>query len=492
MSDPLRERWLQEYCDGTASAETTALLERALREDPELRLRFLEYLNVDQALSSACGLLPEEVEPAPAEAPLPMVPFRAAGRVPWGALAAGLAILALGSWGLQTLSTPYAMVTSTTGTGPREGTSLRSAQVRFDAGVVEFLTAKGARLVVEAPAEVRFESADKLRVFRGKVAADVPPQAKGFTVLTPNGNAVDLGTRFGVDVPNSGDAEVHVFQGEVIAQAKGAQTKQSLRTGEALAMNHGVSASRELRSAAFIQPDEMPQLSAGLAWGQRTRAQSSVRALKSEPALIALLDFADTANLKGVFRMAQGRWPGSFAPEFVHEGDHLKVDVGAEQVWPQLTLAAWVRLDQLGSPYHSLYHTDGWQSETPGQVHWMLTRDSKMRLALRGNSLAPGSTEQQGFPDSNTSVLPQRGRWVHLATVYDADARSVRFYLNGQFDKETLQAVAHPARLGPAQIGNWNREDRKLSGRMDEFLLLGRALSDQEIRELYLSGNPYH
>ena len=80
----------------------------------------------------------------------------------------------------------------------------------------------------------------------------------------------------------------------------------------------------------------------------------------------------------------------------------------------------------------------------------------------------------------------------HLATVYDADARSVRFYLNGQFDKETRQEIAHPARLGPAQIGNWNRTDRKLSGRMDEFLLLGRALNNREIRELYLSGNPYH
>ena len=190
--------------------------------------------------------------------------------------------------------------------------------------------------------------------------------------------------------------------------------------------------------------------------------------------------------------MAQGRWPGSAAPEFVHEGDHIKLNVGSEKVWPRLTLAAWVRLDHLGSPYQSLYHTDGWQSETPGQVHWMLTQDSKMRLALRGNSLAPGSTEQHGFPDSSTSVLPQRGRWMHLATVYDAEARSVRFYLNGQFDKETRQEVAHPARLGPAQIGNWNKQDRKLSGRMDEFLLLGRALSDSEIRELYLSGTPYH
>ena len=486
MSHPLREQWLQEYCEGTASAETTALLERALREDPEYRLHFLEYLNLDQALSSAGGSAQIETEPSPAP-----LPFRA-GLPRWGALAAGLTLLALGPWAAHALRSPYAMVTSATGNGPREGTSLRSRQVRFEAGVVEFLTAKGARIVVEAPADVHFESADTLTVLRGKVAADVPPRAKGFTVLTPNGNAVDLGTRFGVDVPESGDAEVHVFQGEVIAQATGAQTKQSLRTGEALAMHNGVNALRELRSAAFIQPDEMPQLSAGLAWGQRARAQTSLQALKAEPALIALLDFTDNTHLPGVFRMAQGRWPGSFAPEFVHQGDHLKLDVGAERLWPQLTLAAWVRLDQLGSPYHSLYHTDGWQNETPGQVHWMLTKDSRMRLALRGNSLAPGSTERDGFPDSSTSVLPQRGRWVHLATVYDADARSVRFYLNGQFDKETLQEVAHPARLGPAQIGNWNRQDRKLSGRMDEFLLLGRALNDGEIRELYLSGNPYH
>ena len=114
-----------------------------------------------------------------------------------------------------------------------------------------------------------------------------------------------------------------------------------------------------------------------------------------------------------------------------------------------------------------------------------------MRLALRGNTLAQGSTESQGFPDSFTSVLPERGRWTHLATVYDSEKRTVRFYLNGQFDKETRQDVAFPARLGPAQIGNWSNEDRKLSGRMDEFVLLGRALSDAEVLTLFQSGNPY-
>jgi hypothetical protein len=51
--------------------------------------------------------------------------------------------------------------------------------------------------------------------------------------------------------------------------------------------------------------------------------------------------------------------------------------------------------------------------------------------------------------------------------------------------------VAHPARLGPAQIGNWNRNDRRLSGRVDELILLGRAMSEAELRELHAAGSPY-
>ena len=95
------------------------------------------------------------------------------------------------------------------------------------------------------------------------------------------------------------------------------------------------------------------------------------------------------------------------------------------------------------------------------------------------------------YPDSRTPVLPEQGRWMHLATVYDAGAKTVRFYLNGRFDKETRQSIAHPAKLGAAQIGNWDRQDRKLSGRVDELLLLGRAMSDDEVRALYEAGNPY-
>ena len=166
-------------------------------------------------------------------------------------------------------------------------------------------------------------------------------------------------------------------------------------------------------------------------------------------------------------------------------GDVLDVDT------MDFTLAAWVRLDRLGAPFQSLLHTDGWNESNPGQVHWMVTRDTTMRLALIGNTLAPGSDEVSGFPDSRTPVLPEQGRWVHLVAVYDSAKQTARFYLNGRFDNETRQATAHPARLGPAQIGNWNSEDRKLSGRIDEMLVLGRAMSDAEVMALFSAGNPY-
>lgn len=481
MSDKL----IHAYLDGSITAPEMQQLNVLLLADADARRAFAEILNVDSALAAmAAGWTKDE---APV---IRQTNWRTASPR-WIAAAASVALL-LSGWWWQDSRRAFATVEKAAGVVEMiDGSALRGESHEIKAGSVALITRRGARLVIEAPAEFHFESAQRLHMKRGRLAADVPPAAKGFTVITPTGDAVDLGTRFGVDVPSSGAAEVHVFQGEVIAKASGAQSKQSLRTGDAVSFDQGASTSRELRSSAFIQPDEMPGLTAGLAAGQRAQSDAALEKLKSDPALIALLDFETDDALPSVFRRVQGRWPGSHAPEFVNVGDHLKLDVGGGRDWPQLTLAAWVRIDRLGAPYQSLLHTDGWSKNNPGQVHWMINRDTTMRLALIGNTLAPGTDEKNGFPDSRLPVLPEQGRWVHLATVYDSARGTVRFYLNGQFDKETRQQVAHPARLGPAQIGNWNQQDRKLSGRVDELLLLGRAMSDDEIRTLHAAGNPY-
>lgn len=477
------------YLDGSISPSQLQQFNALLLADADARRQFAELMNVDSALAAlAAGWTPEVAAPQPVQKAT-----RWRTHPPrWITAAAACIALLLGAWYWQQAHSTYATVAKAAGVQElADGAALHGETHDIRAGSVSLITARGARIVIEAPAEFYFESAQRLHMKRGRLAADVPPTAKGFTVITPSGDAVDLGTRFGVDVPASGAAEVHVFQGEVIAKASGAHDKQSLRGGDAVSFAAGASTARELRSAAFIQPDEMPGLTAGLAAGQRAQAEGALAALRKDPALIALLDFESAEELPGVYRRVQGRWPGSHAPEFVNVGDHLKLDVGGGRDWPQLTLAAWVRIDRLGAPYQSLLHTDGWSQNNPGQVHWIINRDTTMRLALIGNVLAPGSVERQGHPDSRTGVLPEQGRWVHLATVYDSVQKTARFYLNGQFDSETRLQIAPPARLGPAQIGNWNQQDRKLSGRVDELLLLGRAMTDTEIHALHAAGNPY-
>ena len=478
------EPLIARYLDGTITRGEMDLLNAALHGGVEARREFAEWLNLDSAIAA----LTAGEEPAAVE-PRKIIRFPAAAR--WLAAAACFALLLAGGRWWHVAHESFATVAKSAGAAELAGgDAVHGERHQLRAGTVELVTARGARVVIEAPAEFRFESARRLHVVRGRVAAEVPPSARGFTVVTPSGDAVDLGTRFGVDVPENGPSEVHVFQGQVIAKAAGASAEQSLRGGEALSMARGVNATRDLRSSAFIQPTEVRELSAGLAAGQQARSEAALAAWRKDPALIALLDFEDAVSTPAC-RVVQGRWPGSRAPEFVNVGDHFKLDVGGERAWPQLTLAAWVRIDRLGAPYQSLLHTDGWSRNNAGQVHWMINRNMTMRLALYGNTLAPGSVERDRYPDSRTSVLPEQGRWVHLVAVYDADQRTVRFYLNGNFDSETRQEVAAPARLGPAQIGNWDQSDRKLSGRIDELLILGRAMSDGEVRALFDAGNPY-
>ncbi len=493
---------MQRYVDGGIQSDEMERLNALLRIDAEARREFAEILNVDSALAAAAAgseasLDEKTTQDTPAHFANSVTISKSSRQKMRSvavrlAAAACLALMAAGGWWWHASQRVFATVVNDAGVVElSSGATLGSETHSLKAGSVELVSARGARIVIEAPAEFRFESVQRLRLMKGRLSAEVPPAAKGFTVVTPSGDAVDLGTRFGVDVPLNGAAEIHVFQGEVIAKASGNTNKQSLRGGDAVSMDGGASTARELRSSAFIQPDEMRGLSAGLAAGQRARSEAALAALRNDPALIALLEFESGESQPGVFRMVQGRWPGSRAPEFVNVGDHLKLDVGGDRAWPQLTLAAWVRLDRLGAPYQSLLHTDGWNQDSPGQVHWMVTRHTTMRLALRGNTLAPDADEHEMFPDSRTSVLPEQGRWMHLTTVYDSAAKTVRFYLNGRFDKETHQAIAYPARLGPAQIGNWDRQDRKLSGRVDELLLLGRTMSDAEVRALFEAGNPY-
>lgn len=108
--------------------------------------------------------------------------------------------------------------------------------LRLERGMIEVEFDYGAKVVIEAPAEFRMESAEKMVLQAGRLYARVPGSAKGFMVDTPGSSVIDLGTEFGIHVDADGTTDVHMFEGKasLISGTKG-QTKESeeLTAGQA-------------------------------------------------------------------------------------------------------------------------------------------------------------------------------------------------------------------------------------------------------------------
>ncbi|MEM7015073.1 MAG: FecR domain-containing protein, partial [Verrucomicrobiota bacterium] len=333
MSEPsneIRWKWVGEYLRGEASAETTAELERQLRADEEFRAQFIEHANVDLGLALLAETSSHEEKVTQFPGPI--------RRRKWAyTISVAAACLLAGMWvSLTVKEQPFADVVNQIGDVEADQitSSLRGEEVHLKSGLLELETSLGARLVIEAPAAFQFESAQLLRLHHGRIAATVPPSATGFSVQTPSGKAIDIGTEFGVDVPVEGEPEIHVFDGEVIAQSEDG-TRKSLFGGEAFSLASGVGLARDLRSAAFVHAEELALFDGDDLQKRQMRSEQVWETLAADPALIAALNFEDQELPPGSYRMAQGRFPGSKAPEFVHEGEHMKLDVGGSQKWPE-------------------------------------------------------------------------------------------------------------------------------------------------------------
>lgn len=83
-------------------------------------------------------------------------------------------------------------------------------------GEIELTYSTGVKLLLIGPAEFLVKSTGG-KLVRGGAVASVPEAGHGFTIETPSGKVVDLGTEFGVAVDDFGVSEVSVFQGRVEA-----------------------------------------------------------------------------------------------------------------------------------------------------------------------------------------------------------------------------------------------------------------------------------
>lgn len=376
---------------------------------------------------------------------------------------------------------------------------------------VEFFC--GATVILEGPAELDLQSPLLARVRRGRLRAQVPPAARGFSLEVDDMTVVDLGTEFGLSVTDDG-ANVQVFDGEVELRQPARKTR-SLTAGRAV-VRHKDGAFEEAVMApghfvdiesleSRVQNQQENRFQRWRAWSEEVRRDERLIAYyafdRKDDRSRRLSNSLEPSNseldgaIVGANRVS-GRWPSKWGLEFKRPGDRVRVQIPGE--YSSLTFCCWVKIDSLDRWYNSLFLTDNYNQ---GEPHWQILDTGQLYFSVR-----PTEQGDKG-PRDHKALSPKfwkpslSGRWLHLATVYNTAAQSVTHYLNGQvLSRETIPAVqvVTKTRIGTATLGNWSQPTqpdssfaiRNLNGSMDEFILFAAALTDGEIRGIYDYGRP--
>lgn len=245
-TDPIPENLkdlLDEYLSGNIDEAGVAKLEEMQRNDAASRRYFVRYCSLHTELyqvarASRAGRnalsnlqnMSKDASDAPAASADVAIPKRFWQRsfVRAGAVAAALLIGVFGY--LQFLSPPatqaIAWVVNAQNCQWKQdlapyGEMLPGKVLAIDRGLVEISFVTGATVLLSGPASLELKTSNSAQLRFGKLTARVPKSAIGFTIVSPEGKVVDLGTEFGMLVSPDGATDVVVFEGEVTAQRSG-------------------------------------------------------------------------------------------------------------------------------------------------------------------------------------------------------------------------------------------------------------------------------
>lgn len=390
----------------------------------------------------------------------------------------------------------------------RVGQRIPAGRVRIASGTMQIEFYGGATVILEGPANFEIRSANAAFCHYGKLRGNVPPQAIGFTIGTPEYDLVDLGTEFGIAVAQDGTSEVHIFNGKVELRGVGREGKdvlglsqgQAMRltgamTGKIFGMNPGLFPGASLLDDVGSASDE----SSFQKWKKFSAD------LKKDPSLVAYFTFeperpwdrvlrnqgqGSDPGLNGAIvgaKWAEGRWPGKGALDFKSPADRVRLSLTGD--FRSLSFAAWVRIDGLDRKWNSLLLTDDWKA---GSVHWQFGKSGEMILGTRGKT---SFTNYFSGPEIDFADL---GRWMFLATVYDSEKGEVRHWIDQKvISREAIQNPENfpPIKFGSMELGNYRptgktgpQDVRNFNGRMDEFMLFSRALTDEDLETIFQIG----
>jgi len=530
------EYLINRHFDELLTGEERAELERMLMESANARARFWEMARVNAVLRQWGQ--EEWGRKDGAQAPLRVLPSipRAArirtvhrsGEVPstvnpwWPLAAAAVFVIGFFVWtylpsqpvvterGVAVLTHTSDVIWGRGSEGTKAGSVLQPGWLHVKSGVLQVEFSRGARVVLEGPADFCLTSNNSGELTRGRLSAVVPEPAHGFAVQTPRFTAVDHGTKFGCVVPASGAPELHVFGGLVGMLADGATKEtRSLHANEAVRVEGDKVQAIPADARAFIDEEELALRDRNGLHERLVAWQGFSRDFSQHRDLLAYLDFQPSgdsarsmvnraanapagsgAAIVGC-DWAEGRWPGKGALEFKRTDDRVRMNAPGN--FASLTFLAWVRVDGLPNRVNAL--VSGENTERLGETQWYVFGDGSLgigvRTAERGKSTQWWHAHSAPIFKGNTL-----GTWTFVATVFDRTTNKLTHYVNGQAVSTTAINIEPLLELGTMEIGNLGshdgsaREVGNFEGRVDEVAVLSTALNAGEIRRIYEAGSP--
>ncbi len=398
----------------------------------------------------------------------------------------------------------------------------RAGAYSLDRGVIELEMRSGVKVLIEGPAAYALVSEDRIRVERGRLVGNVSPDSIGFTIETPYAAIVDLGTEFGVEVSMDETVGVTVFDGEVevvasVSDGAGVLGRRRLEVNESARVNQeGEFLDAVVNDDRFFRevpdPSTLARKQAYERWMEHCKQLAEDDDVlahytfdNQEPNDSLLLERANDGqslhgNIKGA-TWESGRW--SFKQSLRFEGvatanganNYVHFRIPGKH--DALTIAAWVQIDELLGDYVSLFMCADY--EGAGDFHWQLRKNGQFHLGF----LQDGGLEAQVAWESSKRVEPHQLRtWMHIALVIQ-ESGEVDCYMDGM----SVDMVADPdsqqgltpglLRLEDVCLGSWLNSTRfpgvtfhDLRGKVDEVLMVGRAMNQQEIVRLVEKGKP--
>ncbi len=386
------------------------------------------------------------------------------------------------------------MYAATTGELPKE--LVKGKTYHLTNNIVEIQFLDGASIILEGPSEIRMESANGAYLNHGKLVAQVPPQAIGFTINTKNASYVDHGTEFAIVAHKDGSSECYVSQG--LVELKSIQNR-FIQAGQAMGIlpDGQTIVKKDFKQSQFFVRTLAPKQN--LQWQNYTKAIE-----KTNP--VGFWNFENENHLtQNMIEDSefQIKWTpnpsfmGNSHDNLIENNDNTSLSLNSKNGY--LTL---IERDYFDAGFTLMMHlklnTTEPQDIFIQQPSYSNTEFSR-RLYLDQNGIMHISSFRGD--DALTTYNPlecdvkqhsvklNNLQWYHVALTISEDWLTIKMYINGQLycqktttDEMPFESDFHNIHFGnPMKIGYGN----PMKGAIDNLAIYDGVLKQSKIQQLY-------